>query len=194
MKKLLLILGIAIAIISLHSCSSTPLGTCNASNSFYQLLYNNLVTDTTMRDDTSTMDLDTHSYTFRLAANMTLCEVGYRAHPNMGTTPYTIRITDLSTTSVVYSQNLIFSTSAASFHGLSAPLSLLSGRDYKVERICPSTVPLGDNMGRVVRKRSGGLMTFPVTYSNFNVVASSFYGRGGPVNSWGIPYIVLVLN
>ena len=51
---------------------------CDSSNTTFNQLYNNLVA-TSPNQDQTTMDLETHSYTFEVLSNKTICSIGYHS-------------------------------------------------------------------------------------------------------------------
>ena len=69
--------------------------TCSTTTSDFDSLYTGLTANTSIYNDTDTIDLQVHSYTFSVNTQKTICSIGYRAQPEMTSRTYEIKITDV---------------------------------------------------------------------------------------------------
>lgn len=165
---------------------------CDSSNTTFNQLYTNLVAISPNQDQT-TMDLETHSYTFEVLSNKTICSIGYQSLPTFNTTPYVIEIYDNTSSSVLYSGSHTFSSAATSYVSIT-PIQVVVGHSYTIKRIQTNWgSDIANTIGRLVRNPSVDL-TFPITFGDLKITSSSFYGTGGPADNWALPYIDIVFQ
>lgn len=161
---------------------------CDSSNTIFNQLYTSLATPTDA-GNTASLDLVTHSYTFSIAANKTICKVGYQSVPAMSGTPYDIEIYDNTTATTLYSGSHIFSSSATSYVAIT-PITIQTGHSYTIKR---SQNNYSGNIVNTIGRRITN-STFPVVYGDLKITGSSYYGTGGPLNNSSIPYIDIVFE
>ncbi len=135
-----------------------------------------------------TMDLLTHQYTFTTTAAIQICGFGYKSqNANMF---YTIELTGSGSTPL-YTGNLTFS--ASQFEHVSVPPITLQPGTYTLKRTLPNGTNLGETIGPITRAgttTSPMPPSFPVSLSpDISIIATDFYGSGGPVPNYGIPNI-----
>lgn len=160
---------------------------CDSSNTTFNQLYNNLA-NTSPNQDQTTMDLETHTYTFEVLADKTICKIGYQSLPTFNSTPYLIEIYDNTSSSLLYSGSNTFSSTSTSYVSIT-PIQIVVGHSYTIKRIQTNwNGKIGNTIGRLV----SGSLSFPVTFGDLKITGSSFYGTGGPADNWGIPYIDIV--
>lgn len=161
---------------------------CDSSNTSFNKLYISLVTPTNL-GIAPTLDLVTHSYTFSVTANKTICKVGYQSVPAMSSTPYLIEIYDNTSASILYSGSHTFSSTATSYATIT-PVAIQTGHSYTIKRIQNNYASsIVNTIGRLISNS-----TYPVIYGDLKITGSSFYGTGGPVNNNSIPYIDIVFE
>lgn len=166
---------------------------CDSSNTTFNQLYNNLVAISPNQDIT-TMDLETHSYTFEVLTNKTICSIGYQSLPTFNTTPYVMEIYDNTTSTVLYSGSHTFSSTATSYVSIT-PIQVVVGHSYTVKRIQTNWgSDISNTIGRLVEDSTGANLIFPATLGNLKITGSSFYSSGDPTDNWAIPYIDIVFQ
>lgn len=174
------------------SIVNNPSPQCDSSNTTFNQLYNNLVA-TSPNQNLTTMDLETHSYTFEVLSNKTICSVGYQSLPTFNTTPYLIEIYDNTSSTLVYSGSHTFSSAATSYVSIT-PIPVTVGHSYTIKRIQTNWgSDITNTIGRLVVDY-GANLSFPVTFGDLKITGSSFYGTGGPADNWAIPYIDIVFQ
>ena len=153
--------------------------TCSTTTSDFDSLYTGLASNTSVYNDTDTIDLQVHSYTFSVNTQKTICSIGYRAQPEMTSRTYEIKITDVGNNAVLFDGFHLFSTSSTSYVTPSSTITLNPGRVYKLERIQNNYAgtPSGllNTIGRVVHHNSFSPITFPQSFGNINVLGASAY-------------------
>jgi hypothetical protein len=182
------------------SPSSTPPSTaaaCNNVNTDFQLLYNNTLISNVIFDNYVNMDLLTHEYNFTVSANKTVCSVGYQGNAALFAAgkPYTIEIYNNTTSSVVYTGPHLFNSVATDYQPIT-PTNLIAGNSYTIKRILPPSgylANLANTTGRILRFNAAPV-PYPVNQGVLTISASNFYGAGGPVVNFGIPYIDIVFQ
>lgn len=165
---------------------------CDSSNTTFNQLYINLV-NTTPNFDEVTIDLETHSYTFEVLSNKTICSIGYQSLPTFNTTPYLMEIYDNTTSTLLYSGSHTFSSTATSYVSIT-PIQVVVGHSYTIKRIQTNW---GTNIGNTIGRRVGNTnvnLSFPITLGDLKITGSSFYGTGGPTDNWALPYIDIVFQ
>lgn len=163
---------------------------CDDSNTTFNQLYNNLANSPSNKDKI-TMDAETHSYTFEVLTDKTICKIGYQSVPELKYTPYLIEIYDNTSNSLVYSISSIFSSTSTSYVSIPS-VSLVVGHSYTIKRTQKNWKGnIGNTIGRLVYNTSWKL-SFPIILDDLKITGSSFYGGGGPMNDFGIPYIDIV--
>ena len=162
---------------------------CDPSNTIFSQLYNNLSNSPSNQDET-TMDLETHSYTFEVSSNKIICQIGYQSVPDYNSIPYLIEIYDNTSSILLYSENHIFSSSTTSYISIT-PINIESGHSYTINRIQTNwNGNIVNTIGRLVH----GNLSFPNTLGELTITGSTFYGTGGPADDWGIPFIDIVFQ
>ncbi|PKW29151.1 hypothetical protein [Flavobacterium lindanitolerans] len=167
---------------------------CNTANSEFSQLYTTTLASDPSFTDVTTMDLQTHEYTFVLSANKTVCSIGYQGNANLYTAniPYLIEIVDNSTNTVVYSGNHVFDSALTDYVSIT-PTALTAGTSYTLKRTVTNYLGnIGNTVGRLLR--FNGPSPYPVSNTLMTITASDFYGTGGPVPDFGIPYIDIVFQ
>jgi hypothetical protein len=181
----------------LVSCSPTPTptATCNSVNTDFQQLYTATLASNTSFSNYTTMDLVTHEYTFIVNVNKQVCTIGYQGNAILfaNNIPYKIEIVDNSTSTIIYSGNHIFNSTTTDYQSI--PLtSLTAGTSYTIKRTVTNFLGnVGNTIGRICRFAPAP-QPFPVTFGVLTITSSNFYGSGGPVPNFGIPYIDIVLQ
>ncbi|WP_298393609.1 hypothetical protein [Flavobacterium sp.] len=209
MKKILIKIGLPIVLLVAAtlivgpSCGSTvpdPVATtptCTTTNTLFQQVFAATATANPSFQDVSTMDLLTHQYTFTVNANKTICSIGYQGNATLfaNNLPYTIEIVDTTTNAVIYTGNHLFGSTATSYVSIT-PVNLIANQSYTIRRTLPAGGyggNIGNTIGRILRFTSSSSV-FPVTSGGFTITGSNFYGTGGPVVNFGIPYIDIVFQ
>lgn len=165
---------------------------CDSSNTTFNQLYTNLVNTAPNLDET-TMDLETHSYTFEVTSNKTICSIGYQSLPTFNTTPYLMEIYDNTSSTALYSGSHTFSSTATSYVSIT-PIQVVVGHSYTIKRIQTNWGGnITNTIGRLVRN-PGVDLSFPITLGDLKITGSSFYGTGGPADNWALPYIDIVFQ
>lgn len=183
-----------VALSSLLACNkdeSVPKAPTPPPTPFNQLYAN--VVATSPNQNEVFIDLEVHEYFFEVSAIETLSKIGYQSLPSFSTTPYLIELYDSTSGTLLYSGSHLFSWFATSYVAIS-PITLLPGHSYTIKRIQTNWAGnIGNTIGRIVHCNGGGL-GFPLTYGTLTITGSSFYGTGGPMNNWGIPFIDMVFQ
>lgn len=168
-----------------------PLG-CDSSNSVFNQLYTNLVS-ISPNQNSITLDLETHSYSFEVSSAKTICKIGYQSLPSFNQTPYLIEVYDSTSNTLLYNGNHLFSPNSTSYISIT-PIALTVGHSYTIRRIQTNWVGnIGNTIGRLVHSSTPSI-SLPVTFGDLTITSSSFYGTGGPNNNWAIPYIDIVFQ
>lgn len=170
---------------------------CNNVNTDFQVLYTNTLLSNPLFDNYTTMDLLTHEYSFTANANKTICTIGYQGNAVMyaNNLPYTIEIYNVTTNTTIYTGNHLFNSTTTDYKTIT-PTNIIAGNNYVIRRIIPVGGYNGDLMntiGRICRFNTG-TVPYPVTQGAITITASDFYGTGGPVPNYGIPYIDIVFQ
>ncbi len=194
-KKIGLLIAFGIAIVS---CSPPPTpapppAPCSTTGTDFQNIFNTVLGSNSLYDNYTTMDLVTHEYTFKMLATKQICKIGYEGNVNLAslTTPYTIEIWDNSITSApIYTENQSFG-SVLTYYTPFTTVTLNAGSTYTIKRIVNNYGGnIANTIGRICRFNSGGLpSSATATGSYMKIVSSNFYGTGGPVPNYGIPFI-----
>ncbi len=196
MKKIISIAVITLSALFFASCTSSPppQPACNTANSPFSQLYASLAANSAYQD-ISTMDLITHEYTFTLSSNKTICSIGYQSNANISTQPYDIEIADAAN-NIVYSGSHVFSSSATQYVTLSTPVTLSANTSYTIRRYANNYGGnISNTVGRMVKMAGNtGPVTFPVTAGVMTITGSRFYGTGGPLADYGIPFIDIIFQ
>ena len=198
MKNLKHFAILGIITLSIFGCSPSPSpapASCNTTGTDYQNLFNATLASNPLFDDDTTMDLVTHEYTFEVGTNKTICSIGYQGNANLfaANVPYTIEIFNNTTSTLVYSGSHIFDSAMVDYQSI-APTNLIAGESYTVRRIASNYLSnIGNTIGRICRFNVGPV-PFPVNSGALTINSSNFYGTGGPVPDFGIPYIDIVFQ
>jgi hypothetical protein len=203
MKTQIRKIGILVALgITFIACTPTPVPTptpsataCNTVGTDFQMLYNATLVSNALYDNYTTMDLVTHEYTFKANMNKTVCTLGYQGNAALfaGGIPYTMEIYNNTTSSLVYTGNIVFNSAATDYQPIT-PTPLIAGNIYTIRRIASNYLGnIGNTIGRICRKNTGPNQ-YPATYGAITIMSSNFYGTGGPVPNYGIPYIDIVFQ
>jgi hypothetical protein len=193
-KKVLLGIFILIGLISCtnddDNNNSAEEAVCDSSNTIFSQLYNDLSISSSNQDEI-TMDTEAHSYDFEVSQNKFICQIGYQSLTFFDSTPYLIEVYDNTSSTLLYSDNHIFSSTATSYITIT-PIQVEVGHSYTIRRIQTNwNGNIVNTIGRIIYGNS----TFPSTFGELTITSSSFYGGGNPGNDfWGIPYIDIVFQ
>ena len=208
MKKSFQKLGIfSLLSLAILSCSPPPsppipLASCVTTGTDFQNLYASTLLMSTAYNNYVTMDLVTHEYTFKLSATKTVCSIGYQGNANLfaASVPYTIEIMDnsVSTTIPMYSGSNVYNSAFTDYVAPTSPIVLNAGTSYTIKRKATNYLGnIGNTIGRICRFNNSSAPTvvpYPVTSGIMTITASNFYGTGGPVPNYGIPFIDLAFQ
>jgi hypothetical protein len=134
------------------------------------------------------MDLETHVYVIRIHADGEICSVAYQ-NPSTYAGDYFIEILN-NGSSTMYTGNHSFSQTELEYQNIT-PVSVASGDLITIQRTINNSNALNQNVGRILRKSDSTDVPFPFTQGNIEFLSSTFYGGGGPVPNYGLPYIPL---
>jgi len=97
---------------------------------------------------------------------------------------------------MVYSGSHVFNSASTDYITPTSTPTLISGSSYTIRRVVLNTLgDMNNQTGRILRYNSGGLpSTVSMTGSFMQITSSNFYGAGGPVPNYGIPYIDIVFQ
>ena len=197
-KKLALATTLGLTIVS---CSPppSPAAVCSTSTSDFQTIFNNVLTSDPAYDDYTSMDLVTHEYTFTMLANKSICQIGYQGNATLfaSSIPYTIEIYNNTTSTPVYSGNHAFNSAFTDYVVPSGPtINLINGNSYTIRRIASNYAGnIGNTIGRICRFNSGPIPSAALgTGAEMQITSSNFYGTGGPIPNFGIPYIDIIFQ
>lgn len=168
---------------------------CDESATPFKSLYTNLSGNAGYQD-VVTMDLETHAYTFEVAAPTTLCKIGYQSLPDFDTTPYEMEISD-NAGNILYFGSHLFPSATTGYEPV-GPILLQPGVSYTIKRIQTNwNGNIGNTIGRLVyfsNNQGSSPMPFPITEGDLTITSSTFYGTGGPATDFAIPFIDLVFE
>lgn len=188
-KKIgLLFLGIMMAV-GCNNDDNQNQSSCNTANSEFNQLYATTLASNAAYTDVTTMDLLTHEYTFEVSTNETVCSIGYQGNMNLynANIPYLMEIVDNSTNTVIYSGNHLFDYTQTEYVSIT-PVNLTAGTSYTIKRTVTNYLGnIANTVGRLLR--FNGPSSYPVSNATITITGSDFYGTGGPVPDFGIPYI-----
>lgn len=188
MKSLITTATITLMLIITACNPNNPNPACNTANTDFQQLYTSLTVNPAYQDIT-TMDLVTHEYSFIMNTTKTVCSIGYQSNANIASQPYLIEIVDNASNTNVYSGSIIFSSASTSYASIPGVV-LNAGTSYTIKRTVTNYMGnIGNTTGRIVKGSGANPMAFPYTASFFTITGSNFYGTGGPVPNYGIPFI-----
>lgn len=175
-------------------CPNPPPPFCSTTGTNFQNLYTTTLGSNPNYSDKVTMDLLTHEYTFTVSTTKFLCQIGYRGNAYLQTNslPYTMEVYNNTTNNMVFSGSNIFNSTTISY--MNASGTLVPGNSYTVRRTIPPS-GYGPNIGNTIGRVcvfSPGPVPYPVNFGVLTITSSKFYGMGGPINNFGIPYIDLV--
>lgn len=191
---------LGLSIIGCSSSSTAPVPTaCSTTGTDFQFIFNTTLTSNSSYDDYTTMDLVTHEYTFNMFATKSVCSIGYQGNSNLfaANIPYTIEIEDVTGVPfIVYSGNHVFNDAYTDYVTPSSAINLVSGHTYKIKRIASNYLGnIVNTTGRMCRFNGATLPTSTeLTGSIMAITGSDFYGTGGPIPNFGIPYIDISFN
>ena len=177
-----------------------PPAPCVTTGTDFQTLYTNTLALSSAYNNYTTMDLVTHEYTFFISTNKTVCSIGYQGNANLFTAsiPYTIEIYDNTNSMLVYSGNHVFNSAFTDYVTPTAPINLTAGNSYTIKRKAVNYLGnIGNTIGRICRFSNSPappVVPYPVNFGIMTITASNFYGTGGPVPNYGIPYIDIVFQ
>lgn len=182
------------AIISMFSigCTPTPTPTpsCNTSNTIFHQIYTNVAT-ASGNTDIVTYDLNVHEYDFKVSANKIICSVGYQSQPAVAALPYKIEIIDNTTSTTLYNNSAVFSSTVTSY--VSVPnITVVPGHNYTVRRTLVNYLGnVGNTIGRMAKSTSSPTIAFPNAVGALTITASRFYQAGSTPTTLnlGIPFI-----
>jgi hypothetical protein len=153
---------------------------CDATNTLFRQAY-----DSQAGTEEFTMDTWTHEYTFSVAANGTICSIGYKGETD--TLEYLIEILAPDGTAL-YSENHTFSSTETEYISIE-DVDLTAGEEYTVRR----SIPNYDNGWGIGTLK---FITLPFTHEGLTIHESRFYGGGGspdPDNT-KLPFIDFVFK
>lgn len=197
MKSHFKTIGLLFFALLLTSCNNDDnqnQSTCNTASTEFNQLYTTTLASNTAYDDFTTMDLLTHEYTFEVSSNKTICSIGYQGNANLyaANVPYLIEIVDNSTSLIVYSGSYAFDSTQTEYVSIT-PVNLTAGTSYTIKRTVTNYLGnIANTVGRILR--FNGPSPYPVSNATLTITASDFYGTGGPVPNFGIPYIEIVFQ
>lgn len=194
-KKIGLLL---VAVVATLSCNNDDNqnqgGGCSTANSEFSQLYAATLASNSSFTDVTTMDLLTHEYTFEVNTNETVCSIGYQGNANLyaASIPYLIEIVDNTTNLTIYSGNHVFDSVQTEYVSIT-PTNLTAGTSYTLRRTVTNYLGnIGNTVGRLLR--FNGPSPYPVSNAAITITSSDFYGTGGPVSDFGIPYIDIIFQ
>ncbi len=200
LKKTIALFLLGLTIIGCSPSSTAPLPTaCSTTGTDFQNIYSTTLSSNALYDDVTFIDLVTHEYTFNMFATKSICSIGYQGNANLyaASIPYTIEIEDITGVPFpVYSGNHIFNSAFTDYVTPTSAVNLVAGHTYKIKRKAPNYLGnIVNTTGRMCRFNSGGLPTAAsITGGIMAITASDFYGTGGPIPNYGIPYIDISFN
>jgi hypothetical protein len=186
-KTIFLILAIFI-----FGCGKNNNPPCDTISSEFQTIFQNMIANG--HTEEVTYDTEIHEYTFTLSANREVCMIGYQSQPAISSTAYKIEIIDNSTSTIIYSDNHIFSSTKTSYVTLTSTTILLLGTSYTIRRtilLSNANRQFGNIIGRIASKRP---MNFPYSNGIMTITNANFYQNGGPLADFGVPYIDLIFR
>jgi len=179
-------------------CPPPPPPPCVTTGTDFQGIYSSVLSSNSLYDNYTTMDLITHEYTFTMLANKTICQIGYQGNANLYTAniPYAIEIYDNTNSLMVYSGSHLFNSASTDYILPTSSINLNAGNSYTIRRICSNYLGnIGNTIGRIARYNGAPLPSSTVLSGSFmQITSSNFYGSGGPVPNFGIPYIDIVFQ
>lgn len=163
--------------------------TCVSTNTDFQQIYTNALSSGLQNQ--TTMDLDVHEYTFTLTSAKTLCQIGYQSLPTTSSFMYKFTLTDSVTGAVTQLGAYSFSSTGTSY--VSVPtVNLAANTKYTISRSQPNGT-LSETLGRLATSNAANV-SFPRSFGIMSISSSKFYGRGGPIANFGLPYIDIVFQ
>lgn len=197
--KFALAIALGLTITSCSPPAPSPTATCSTTTSDFQTIYNNVLTSNSAYDDYVNMDLVTHEYTFTMLTNKSVCQIGYQGNANLyaSSIPYTIEIYNNTTSILVYSGNHVFNSAFTDYVTPTGPtINLVNGNSYTIKRIAANYLSnIGNTIGRICRFNSAPFPSAATgTGIEMQITGSDFYGTGGPVPNFGIPYIDIIFQ
>ncbi|MCC7522085.1 MAG: hypothetical protein IT220_10660 [Flavobacteriaceae bacterium] len=192
-------LGIlALVITVIQGCPPPPPPPCITTGTDFQGIYAATLASNSSYDNYTTMDLVTHEYTFTMLANKTVCQIGYQGNANLyaSSIAYNIEIYDNTNSVMIYTGSHLFNSASTDYVVPSSSINLISGNSYTIRRIASNYLGnIGNTIGRIARYNGAPLPSATVLSGSFmQITSSNFYGTGGPVPNFGIPFIDIVFQ
>lgn len=164
----------------------------DATNNFCDDSYVDAIINTTFTPANNyqlieTMDLQTHEYKMRINASGEICTIGYK-NPSVYNGDYTMEVIN-ETTNDSYSGVHSFSQAQIDYQAI-APITVNAGDVILIKRTIDSNASLNETVGQIFQKTDYS-NPFPVGQGNIEFLESDFYGMGGPVPNYGMPYIAV---
>jgi len=188
----------ALMITAIQGCPPPPPPPCITTGTDFQGIYSAILSSNSLYDNYTTMDLVTHEYTFTMLANKTICQIGYQGNANLYTAnvPYDIEIYDNTNSVMVYSGSHLFNSTSTDYVLPTSSINLNAGNSYTIRRIASNYLGnIGNTIGRIARYNGAPAPSSTVLSGSFmQITSSNFYGSGGPVPNFGIPYIDIVFQ
>lgn len=200
MKGIIKMLVFAIFI---GSCSkSEPVVTpalaasCNTSSTPFQSAWASLNYPITTSPENLVQE-----YTFNVNANKTVCSIGYQGTSiNFTTnTPYTIEIYNNTTSTMVYTGNLIFNSASVDYKTIT-PAVLMANESYTIRRIAPitnaSVYGPGPQSTSTWKNFTAIVPVFPIVSNGLTITGSKIY-NGNLSNlctNCGVPFLDIVFQ
>lgn len=131
------------------------------------------------------VDLQTHEYSFKTTQGGEICSLGYQGND---TNDYLMEIYDETNAVSLYSGNHSFSDTQLSYVSIpSVPIQ--TGHTYTIKRTRVNYTNLSELVGRTIRDVNFQSIVYPQMFGDIELTVSNFYGAGGPLNDFAIPYI-----
>lgn len=182
-KKFLFLFALMTMVLS---CDNDDDATNNVCDDFYvDAIINTTFTPANDYQLIETMDLQTHEYKMKINENGEICTIGYK-NPNVYAGDYTMEVIN-ETTNNSYSAVHSFSQTQIDYQPI-APVTVNAGDVILVRRTINNNASLNETVGQIFHKTDYS-NPFPEVQGNIEFLESDFYGMGGPVPNYGMPYI-----
>lgn len=187
----------AVALFTMVSCDDDDdLALCDTNNTVFQQTYSATLSSDPEFIEKVIMDVEVHSYTFRVNTNKTICKVGYQSQPNLSTpNPYTIRIINTVNNQVVYTGAHTFSDTQTSYVDVGS-VAITANVDYRIEREVAMENTTSDLIGRVIMpdiwNGATAQLAFPVNQGIMTITGTSCYSTAPSSSSADDEYLPFI--
>lgn len=130
-----------------------------------------------------TMDLVTHSYTFKMSVSGSICSIGYQGVTDE---PYLIEIVDAQNT-ILYSGMHSFSTTQQAYINI-PPVQLIADQSYTIKRTLENYSSMSEIIGNMISSPRNTKEFFPLTFGKQTITGTP-YTNNLPEGMIVIPYI-----